>query len=121
MIIQQQRVRVSVMIEFLVQGRVGIKIRIRVRNRVKVWVMFNVDIYHRSNCPQEQMYSDQEIRTPIFTINFIFLVNLTFPSGTSLRWSLSHYAKYVDEQRKVQEELDRVVGRDRLPTLEDKT
>ena len=34
------------MIGFLFQGRVRIKIRIRVR----VGVMFNVSIYHRSNC-----------------------------------------------------------------------
>ena len=44
----QQRVRVSVMIGFLVRGRVRIKIRIRVR--VRVGVTFNVSIYHRSKC-----------------------------------------------------------------------
>ena len=38
------------MIGFLVQGRVRIKIKIRVRVRVRVGVMFNVSIYHRSNC-----------------------------------------------------------------------
>ena len=48
--LQQQRVRVRVMIGFLVQGRVRIKIRIRVR--VRVGVMFNVSIYHGSNCRQ---------------------------------------------------------------------
>ena len=44
------------MIGFLVQGRVRIKIRIRIR----VEVMFNVSIYHRSNCRPEQM-SDCQI------------------------------------------------------------
>ena len=43
-----KRVRVRVMIGFLVQGRVRIKIRIRVR--VRVGVTFNVSVYHRSNC-----------------------------------------------------------------------
>ena len=38
------------MIGFLVQGRVRIKIRIRVRVGVGVRVMFNVSIYHMSNC-----------------------------------------------------------------------
>ena len=50
----QQRVRVRVMIGFLVRGRVRIKIRFRVRVmvrvRVRVGVTFNVSIYHRSNC-----------------------------------------------------------------------
>ena len=38
------------MIGFLVQGMVRIKIRIRIRIRVSVGVMFNVSIYHQSNC-----------------------------------------------------------------------
>ena len=42
--LRQQRVRVRVMIGFLVRGRVRIKIRVRVR------VMFNVRVYHWSNC-----------------------------------------------------------------------
>ena len=46
--LQQQRVRVRIMIGFLVQGMVRIKSRIRVRVRIRV--MFNVSIYHRSNC-----------------------------------------------------------------------
>ena len=49
--LQQQRVRVRVMIGFLVQGRVRIiEIRSRVRDRVRVGVMFNASIYHRINC-----------------------------------------------------------------------
>ena len=52
----QQRVRVRVMIGFLVWGRVRIKIRVRfrVRVRVRVGVTFNINIYHRSNCRQSK-------------------------------------------------------------------
>ena len=42
--LRQQRVRVRVMIRFLVRGKVTIKIRNRVR------VKFNVRVYHWSNC-----------------------------------------------------------------------
>ena len=54
--LKQQRVRVRVMIGFLVWGRVRIKIRIRVwvRVRVKVGVTFNVRVYHWSNCRQSK-------------------------------------------------------------------
>ena len=38
------------MIGFLVQGRVRIKNKIRIRVRVRVGVMFNLSIYHKSNC-----------------------------------------------------------------------
>ena len=48
--LQQRRVRVRVMIEFEVQGRVRIKIKIRIRVSVRVGVMFNIRIYHWSNC-----------------------------------------------------------------------
>ena len=48
--LRQQRVRVRVMIGFLVRDRVRIKIMIRVRVRVRVGVTFNVGVYRWSNC-----------------------------------------------------------------------
>ena len=45
------------MIGFLVQGRVRIKIRIRIRVRVWVGVMFNISIYHRSNCHRSKCWT----------------------------------------------------------------
>ena len=45
--LQQQIVWVRVMIGFLVQSRVRIKIMVRVRDIVRVGVIFNVGIYHR--------------------------------------------------------------------------
>ena len=50
--LQQQRVRVRVMIGCLLSGRV----RIKIRDRVRVKVMFNVGIYHRSICRTFDIY-----------------------------------------------------------------
>ena len=51
--LQQQRVGVRVMIQFLVWGRVRIKIRIR----VKVVVTYNVRVYHWSNCRRSNWHA----------------------------------------------------------------
>ena len=40
--------------------------------------------------------------------------------GNAIQWLLLFAAKFEKEQLRVQEELDRVVGRDRLPTLSDR-
>ena len=40
-------------------------------------------------------------------------------SSTTLNWALAYLIKYPDIQRRLQDELDRVVGRERLPVLED--
>lgn len=42
-------------------------------------------------------------------------------TSTTLEWLLYIMVNYPDTQRKVQEELDRVVGPDRLPTYEDQS
>ncbi|XP_054749075.2 cytochrome P450 2J4-like [Lytechinus pictus] len=44
----------------------------------------------------------------------------TDTTSNSTQWLLLCAAKFEKEQRRVQEELDRVVGRDRLPTLSDR-
>ncbi|XP_072172647.1 cytochrome P450 2J6-like [Diadema setosum] len=44
----------------------------------------------------------------------------TDTTTTSIKWALLHLTKFVDLQAKVQEELDRVVGRDRMPAISDK-
>ncbi|XP_076155855.1 cytochrome P450 1C2 [Alosa pseudoharengus] len=41
--------------------------------------------------------------------------------STCLHWSLLLLAKYPDIQTKLQDSIDRVVGRDRLPSIEDKS
>ncbi|XP_068679780.1 cytochrome P450 1A1-like [Montipora foliosa] len=40
-------------------------------------------------------------------------------SSTELYWSLAYLITYPNIQRDLQEELDRVIGRERLPTLQD--
>ena len=40
-------------------------------------------------------------------------------SSITLYWSLAYLMKYPDIQRQLHDELDRVIGRERLPTLED--
>ena len=49
-----KRVRVKVMIGFLVRGRVRIKISIRIRVRVGVGVTFNVSNCRRSKCKHSE-------------------------------------------------------------------
>ncbi|XP_075430115.1 cytochrome P450 2D6-like isoform X1 [Ascaphus truei] len=43
----------------------------------------------------------------------------TETSTTTLRWALLFMLRYPDVQSKVQEEIDRVIGRDRKPTMGD--
>ena len=40
-------------------------------------------------------------------------------SSTTLNWGLAYLIKYPDIQRQLQDELDHVVGRERLPVPED--
>ncbi|XP_072028886.1 cytochrome P450 2J4-like [Amphiura filiformis] len=44
----------------------------------------------------------------------------TETTSTTLRWALLYMLKYPDVQKRVYEEIDSVVGRDRLPKLSDK-
>ena len=41
-------------------------------------------------------------------------------TGNSSQWVFLYAAKFEKEQLRIQEELDRVVGRDRMPTLADR-
>ncbi|XP_072015408.1 cytochrome P450 2J6-like isoform X2 [Amphiura filiformis] len=64
--------------------------------------------------------------TELFLFIAPFLSKIPFfPKGTettsiTLRWSLLYMLKYPYVQKRVQEEIDSVVGRDRLPKLSDK-
>jgi cytochrome P450 len=41
-------------------------------------------------------------------------------TSTALNWAIMFMIKYPDIQRRVQQELDQVVGRNRLPNIEDR-
>jgi len=41
-------------------------------------------------------------------------------TATTLRWAFLLLSWYPEIQKKLQEEIDSVVGRERLPTLEDR-
>ena len=42
-------------------------------------------------------------------------------TSTTLTWAMLYMVRYPQVQKKVQEELDRVVGRNRSPTLQDRS
>lgn len=41
-------------------------------------------------------------------------------TSTTLRWAVLLLSYHPDVQRKMQEEIDLIVGRERLPTLDDR-
>jgi cytochrome P450 len=41
-------------------------------------------------------------------------------TSTTLRWFMLYMIEYPEVQKKIQDEIDAVVGRDRLPSWEDK-
>ncbi|XP_072016307.1 cytochrome P450 2J6-like [Amphiura filiformis] len=80
-----------------------------------------IDVYlsemKRKNEQGIQTYlSDVELRAVIQD----FFVAGTETTSTTLRWALLYMIKFPDVQKRVQEEIDSVVGRDRLPRLSDK-
>ncbi|XP_072014447.1 cytochrome P450 2J4-like [Amphiura filiformis] len=60
--------------------------------------------------------SDVELRA---VVQDFFLAG-TETTSTTLRWALLYMMKFPDVQKRVHEEIDSVVGRDRLPRLSDK-
>ncbi|XP_072041102.1 cytochrome P450 2J4-like [Amphiura filiformis] len=69
--------------------------------------------------------SDDDKYTDINEKHLVFLIVQLFAAGTgtvasTLRWAFLLVTKSPDVQRQVQEELDKVVGRSRLPKLSDR-
>ncbi|XP_072013184.1 cytochrome P450 2J4-like [Amphiura filiformis] len=80
-----------------------------------------IDVYlsesQRKNEQGVQTYlSDVELRAVVQD----FFVAGTETTSTTLRWALLYMMKFPDVQKRVHEEIDSVVGRDRLPRLSDK-
>ncbi|XP_074657359.1 cytochrome P450 2E1-like [Tubulanus polymorphus] len=61
-------------------------------------------------------FSDHQMRRTVFEM----FVAGSETTSTSLRWSLLLMCANPEVQNKVQEEIDSVIGRDRLPSIEDK-
>jgi len=64
-----------------------------------------------------QMFDEEALH---HNLNLFFAAG-TETSSTTLRWGFLFMLMHPDIQRKVQQEIDDVVGRERLPSMEDKT
>ncbi|NWV31849.1 CP1A4 protein, partial [Grantiella picta] len=67
----------------------------------------------------------EDTRVQLSNEKIISIVNDLFGAGfdtvtTALSWSLMYVALYPDVQRKIQEELDQTIGRERRPRLSDR-
>ncbi|KAM6308906.1 cytochrome P450 1A4-like [Aegotheles albertisi] len=67
----------------------------------------------------------QEKSVPLSNEKIINIVNDLFGAGfdtvtTALSWSLMYVALYPDIQKKIQEELDQIIGQERRPRLSDR-
>ncbi|XP_072167977.1 cytochrome P450 2J4-like [Diadema setosum] len=78
-----------------------------------------IDLYlHRMNELPESQASNALLNLKA-AVNDLFLAG-TETTTTTLKWSMIYMMENPDVQSKVQSELDLVVGRDRLPTLQDR-
>ncbi|XP_072039543.1 cytochrome P450 2C11-like [Amphiura filiformis] len=73
-----------------------------------------------------QVKKEKGLHTHFSDVELLAVVKDFFGAGTettstTLRWALLYMLKYPDVQKRVHEEIDSVVGRDRLPKLSDKT
>ncbi|XP_009879262.1 PREDICTED: cytochrome P450 1A4 [Charadrius vociferus] len=68
---------------------------------------------------------EEDAHVPLSNEKIITIVNDLFGAGfdtvtTALSWSLMYAALYPDTQKKIQEELDQTIGRERRPRLSDR-
>ncbi|NWX59044.1 CP1A4 protein, partial [Promerops cafer] len=75
------------------------------------------------HCQEKSIKEDAHVQ--LSNEKIIHIVNDLFGAGfdtvaTALSWSLMYVALYPDVQRKIQEELDRTIGRERRPRLSDR-
>ncbi|NWH87405.1 CP1A4 protein, partial [Aegithalos caudatus] len=75
------------------------------------------------HCQEKSAREDAHVQ--LSNEKIIHIVNDLFGAGfdtvaTALSWSLMYVALYPDVQRKIQEELDQTIGRERRPRLSDR-
>ncbi|NWQ99093.1 CP1A4 protein, partial [Paradoxornis webbianus] len=75
------------------------------------------------HCQEKSIREDNHVQ--LSDEKIIHIVNDLFGAGfdtvaTALSWSLMYVALYPDVQRKIQEELDQTIGRERRPRLSDR-
>jgi cytochrome P450 len=81
-----------------------------------------IDAYYTEKAERERtnnnagMFDDQALYE---NLNLMFFAG-TDTTSTTLRWGLIRMMQLPDIQRKVQQEIDEVVGRERLPSMDDK-
>ena len=65
----------------------------------------------------EKLLTDKHM---VLTVMDVFVAGLD-TTATALRWALAYLVTYPEVQAKTQQELDDVIGRERLPSLQDKS
>ncbi|XP_072020580.1 cytochrome P450 2J4-like [Amphiura filiformis] len=82
-----------------------------------------IDVYLKEIELSKKEQSDRaeyiHLRSLIATTTFLFLAG-TETTATTLRWALLYMIKYPEIQAKVQQEMDAVVGRTRMPQWADR-
>ncbi|NWI96529.1 CP1A4 protein, partial [Pitta sordida] len=73
----------------------------------------------------QENHGGEDTRVQLSNEKIINIVNDLFGAGfdtvaTALSWSLMYVALYPDVQKKIQEELDQTIGRERRPRLSDR-
>jgi cytochrome P450 len=81
-----------------------------------------IDAYYTEKAERERTNNNAEMfdyEALHENLNLLFFAG-TETTTTTLRWGLIYMMQHPDVQRKVQQEIDEVVGRERLPTMDDK-
>ncbi|XP_072043720.1 cytochrome P450 2J6-like [Amphiura filiformis] len=81
-----------------------------------------IDVYiqETESVEEHEAQTNLDIFELYAIIDDLFLAG-TDTTGTTLNWTIFYMLLYPDIQERVQEEIDNVVGRNRLPILSDKT
>ena len=73
----------------------------------------------QANNPKSSFYGEKGMQNFLVTMLNLFIGGSESTSNT-LNWFFYYLIKYPHVQKKAQEEIDAVIGRDRMPVLEDR-